>query len=245
MINVNGVSVGEVYPTNSYGDLVVERLYRSRDNVGRMYVYATVRFLGTGSRRDVQVSKVRKGLVKDTYLPTVHNVGYLGEATVSGNKVAYRVWQGMLGRCYNTSSINYKNYGGCGTTVDREWHNFGVFLEYYNKNYIEGYHLDKDLLSIGKDRVYSSKTCCFIPASVNSLIGTTARGDGVFAYGKQWGYGGSSRVCFKDKLSAYKYRSECFQLRLDNFLEECTGILADKVISAVTVLLQKEIGKLK
>ena len=44
-----------------------------------------------------------------------------------------------------------------------------IFEKWFDKNHIEGYHLDKDLLIQG-NRVYSSETCCFIPAYINALI---------------------------------------------------------------------------
>jgi hypothetical protein len=40
----------------------------------------------------------------------------------------YRVWTGMLGRCRNTKSKSYANYGGRGIAVCERWHAFEAFL---------------------------------------------------------------------------------------------------------------------
>jgi hypothetical protein len=43
----------------------------------------------------------------------------------------YRVWQGMLRRCYNKKEVSYKNYGGRGIIVCNEWRtSFVSFLKH-------------------------------------------------------------------------------------------------------------------
>lgn len=43
----------------------------------------------------------------------------------------YRVWDGMIQRCYNQNSKNYHNYGGRGIVMDTAWRNdFSVFEEF-------------------------------------------------------------------------------------------------------------------
>jgi hypothetical protein len=41
----------------------------------------------------------------------------------------YRSWCGMMYRCYNDKSRNYKGYGGRGIKVAKRWHKFENFLE--------------------------------------------------------------------------------------------------------------------
>lgn len=239
---VNGLVIGQKYPTKSSGELVVKSFYRNPQD---MYVYAVVEFVTTRTRKDVRVGNVLRGQVKDDYLPSVYSVGYLGRVVKGENKIEYALWIRMLRRCYDKDYIGYKYYGGCGVTVDKEWHNFSEFLEYYKQHNIEGFTLDKDLLSPEVGKVYSKSTCCFIPRSVNSLLGSTDRGDGVEPNGTGWRYGGGSypRRRFPTKKQAYKYRSECFQGRLDTFLLEYSSILPERVLTALNTRLQKEIDK--
>lgn len=43
----------------------------------------------------------------------------------------YRIWRGMIGRCYYPTSDNYKNYGGRGISVCDEWrHNYESFRDW-------------------------------------------------------------------------------------------------------------------
>lgn len=46
------------------------------------------------------------------------------------NKRLYQVWLTMRSRCNNPSFISYKNYGGRGISVCKEWDNFDAFLKW-------------------------------------------------------------------------------------------------------------------
>lgn len=81
---------------------------------------------------------------------------------------AYRTWRGMLERCYsNNRSERNKTYSDC--SVCNEWRLYSNFKKWFDKNYIEGNYLDKDLLVPG-NREYGPDTCCFIPCSLNNLF---------------------------------------------------------------------------
>lgn len=41
----------------------------------------------------------------------------------------YRIWQGMKQRCFETTSVSYKHYGGRGITICDHWMKFENFLE--------------------------------------------------------------------------------------------------------------------
>jgi hypothetical protein len=41
----------------------------------------------------------------------------------------YRIWQGLMQRCYNKSSVAYRRYGANGIIADTRWSNFESFLE--------------------------------------------------------------------------------------------------------------------
>lgn len=83
---------------------------------------------------------------------------------------AYKSWGRMLERCYSEKWHNkHPSYLGC--LVDERWHDFQVFAEWFEQNYIEGFELDKDILKKG-NKVYSPETCLFIPKYINTLIKT-------------------------------------------------------------------------
>lgn len=78
----------------------------------------------------------------------------------------YRVWKGMLERCYSSDG-KYSSYKDC--SVCEEWHKLSNFRDFFDKNYIEGFALDKDFI-IPNNKVYSPSTCIFIPKEINSIL---------------------------------------------------------------------------
>jgi hypothetical protein len=74
----------------------------------------------------------------------------------------------MIRRCYcsNTQKIQ-TSYINC--YVDEKWHNFQNFCEWCEINYVIGFPLDKDILIKG-NKIYSEKTCCFVPREINNLF---------------------------------------------------------------------------
>lgn len=82
----------------------------------------------------------------------------------------YRVWAGMISRCYSKKNQSYSRYGGRGVYVCKEWHEFQIFAAWYYEQYKEDdWHIDKDILSEG-EVCYSPETCVFIPAVLNTLL---------------------------------------------------------------------------
>jgi len=122
----------------------------------------------------VSYSDLVDGKVKNLYHKSVYDHGYIGVGrhivTFEGtNTKKYITWKGILRRCYDSDlhriQPTYKDAMVCD-----EWHNFQVFGEWYDNQYKEdGWRLDKDLLS-GNDKVYSPKTCVFIPKELSNFL---------------------------------------------------------------------------
>lgn len=161
------IEVGKIYTTNGYGDLEVIA-YRAWDDVD-------VRFVSTGYEAKVQSSSITSGGIKDPLFPYVYGVGFIGigkhRANKNGrNQKSYKAWSDMLQRCYCPKSQERRpTYRGC--RVADEWLNYQVFCRWFNDNYIEGFHLDKDKLSgSARGKLYSPDTCCFISSQENAEI---------------------------------------------------------------------------
>lgn len=87
---------------------------------------------------------------------------------------AYFVWKNMLKRCYLGKDVAYS---GC-VEVCKTWHQYSLFKGWYSENYVEGYQLDKDILS---GKIYSPDTCIFVPEEVNlSILKIRRKGTGVW-----------------------------------------------------------------
>lgn len=116
-------------------------------------------------------SNFNKGNIKNHFIPTVLNIGYLG-CTKVNNANAYKHWVAILYRCYDKTSLKKSpNYIGC--SVCDEWLCYKNFEEWYEKNYYEIPNeemcLDKDILIKG-NKIYSPNTCVFVPKRINTLF---------------------------------------------------------------------------
>lgn len=82
---------------------------------------------------------------------------------------SYHTWVEMLKRCYSQDFLSKHNtYIGC--HVCNEWLRFSNFKEWFDENYVNGYCLDKDILSGKDNKFYSPCTCCFVPNEINVLL---------------------------------------------------------------------------
>lgn len=158
-----GMAVGTTYSSNNYGMFKILE-YRSAKEV-------EIQFLKTAFVTTVRSDKVKNGAIKDLYAPHVFGVGYLGRGKhkvyVNGkNTKVYSVWHSMLSRCYSpVTQKNQPTYIGC--RVHSNWHCFQTFGDWFDRNYIEGYHLDKDIKFKGC-KIYSPETCTFVSRSDNN-----------------------------------------------------------------------------
>ena len=102
----------------------------------------------------------------------LYNVGindYIGKVNINGKiEKFYKVWQSMLSRCYDPKYHN-RNPAYIGCKVCKEWYSLTAFKKWFDKNYIEDYELDKDILIEG-NKLYSPDTCCFVPKEINRLF---------------------------------------------------------------------------
>lgn len=96
----------------------------------------------------------------------------------------YGVYNGMMTRCYDENSPNYKWYGALGVTVCEEWKSNPIaFIQWAEQtNWIKGLHIDKDILceELGiVPHVYSPNTCQFVTAKINVGFATNRDNFGI------------------------------------------------------------------
>ena len=158
------LDIKKTYKTNNYGDLKIVTYHNNAS--------VDVEFISTGYRATVRFSSINRGAVKDKLYPRVYGVGFLGtgkhKAAVDGKRTkAYATWTDMLERCYSDKAqARRPTYKGC--SVAKEWHNFQNFSAWFNDNYSDGLHLDKDILIKG-NRVYSPEACMFVTRAQNNI----------------------------------------------------------------------------
>ena len=105
-----------------------------------------------------------------------------GVAAVNGKPTkAYATWTSMLQRCYYPKCLSRQpTYIGC--SVYSDWLFFPTFNAWFDENYVEGWHLDKDLLVTG-NKIYSHDTCIFVPPPINTLFNDNGRARGEYPIG--------------------------------------------------------------
>lgn len=102
----------------------------------------------------------------------VYGVGindYVGYISVHGVPLkSYKKWGRILERCYDPK-YKKKNPSYNDVVICDEWIKFSNFKEWFDKNYVDGYEIDKDILVQG-NKIYSPDTCCFVPRRINTLL---------------------------------------------------------------------------
>ena len=169
-----------------------------------------VQFLKTGYETVAHLGSIRKGEVKDRYLPSVYGVGVLGTkypSRVNGVKTKeYVLWKGMLQRCYSDASKKKKpTYEGCEVSENFKYYEY--FHEWCNKQIgfgVDGFELDKDLLTKG-NKVYSESICIFIPSEINLLLVKCEASRGENLIGVYWC---NTKKAFVAQVKKNKGRSE-------------------------------------
>ena len=91
---------------------------------------------------------------------------------------SYSTWHSMIRRCYSKvykkGKPSYLN-----TKVDSSWLILSNFNTWFELNYIEGWQLDKDLLS-NFQNLYSESNCCFLPNEINSALHFNMHKNGLY-----------------------------------------------------------------
>ena len=194
--------VGKVCKSKSSGDFKIVK-YNNSTNV-------EIQFLKTGYETAVELGNIKKGDVKDPYVPSVFGVGITGTKyliTISGVKTReYALWKNMLQRCYSDAYRNKRpTYEGC--EVSENFKHYSYFYEWCHKQIgfgNQGWHLDKDLLTKG-NKVYSEDSCIFIPSEINTLLIKRAASRGEYLIGVSWH---KTRKAFVAKVNKSKGGSE-------------------------------------
>lgn len=175
------MKIGEIYENNLQQQFVILKEFSKKRTTGRgSYTMYTVKFLATGTVKDVYRENAVKGKVRDDYAISVYGVGFLGfrDKQCGFYKQGKQLWLNMMKRCY--CAKDDKGYKGSVVVCPR-WHNLELFLkdlpELNNFDlWLKGgkcsstrYQLDKDVL--GDGTVYSKETCMFITEKENKTLG--------------------------------------------------------------------------
>lgn len=126
----------------------------------------------------------------------INNADYIAQPKINNMVVrcpAYSAWLHMMQRA-NQHKMSYKCPTYDGVSICAEWHEFMEFRKWWVNNQVDGWHLDKDILS--SNREYSPESCIFVPAWINCFTVLPAKSSYLPA-GVSW------------SKSTKKYQSSC------------------------------------
>mgnify|MGYP003600331273 CR=1 FL=1 len=209
--------LGKVFEMED-GDFVKVVEYRKSRSI-------TVEFLKTGFTLNTRTDRVLEGKLKDRLKPSVYGVGIIGECVISTNQKhhkEYRIWEGMLDRCYNPiTQKKQPAYIGCSASEFflyypnfKEWCNNQIGFGLKDDNG-KSFALDKDILIKG-NKVYSEDTCCFVPPEINSLMAGCKRKKGSTMVGTAYDH---KLKKFRSSIvkRGVKYHLGCYATELEAF----------------------------
>lgn len=102
------------------------------------------------------------------------------DGTLATDK-SYALWHSMINRCYSDKAhVKSPSYNG--VNICNEWRIFSTFKSWFDKHYVDGWALDKDILVKG-NREYAPDKCCFVPQEINSLLCSSSKRRGIYPIG--------------------------------------------------------------
>lgn len=229
--------IDKIFESNNYGKFKVvgiSAIYNGRK-------YYICEFIDTGYKTIAEGRRIKQGKIKDYYLPTVFNVGYIGDYCGDATKNKYyKLWHSILSRCYYSTKYRKNNtYSDC--FVCERWLCFNNFVNDIEK--IIGYReynifkeikfsLDKDIFNLNNSKEYSLDNCCFVPQKLNQFFANVNKAN-------TSGYEGVSyiknentwevHICYNGK-NLYLGRSKSIKEAYDLYYQNKLTIL-DKYLS--------------
>lgn len=134
--------------------------------------------------KKIPASKKSIEMRRKKYGAGINDADYMTQIEVNGKRYSCKIfsaWSNMLKRSYCEKYHNQKpSY--IDVEVCSEWLLFSSFEKWCLVNYIEGYHLDKDIKTKG-NRVYSPENCLFVPPFINTVLSDSHAKRGDFPIG--------------------------------------------------------------
>ena len=236
--------VGKTLKSKNSGDFKVLKYNDSKS--------VEIKFLQTGFEMVARLTNIKKGEVKDKYLPSVYGVGVVGTKypISEGDVLAkeYELWRGMLQRCYSTTlKKKYQTYGDC--EASDNFKSYEYFYEWCRCQVgfgVEGFDLDKDLLVKG-NKVYSENTCVFIPQEINKVLTKSTKKRGEHLIGVSWHKKGKAFIAqinknkgkrewlgtFKTEIEAFNAYKQAKESFVKGQAEKWKGQIDDRAYNAL------------
>lgn len=144
------------YVGNRYGNLVII------DVIKHEYHPYALCVCDCGVEKKVRMDHLQSGGTKSCGCQKYKNKKNIHIKHNSSKTRLYKIWIGVKQRCFNKNNAEYKNYGGRGITVCKEWLDFSVFKEWAISN---GYADNLTIERVDVNGDYCEQNCKWIPLS--------------------------------------------------------------------------------
>lgn len=243
--------IGKVLKSRNYGDFKVVSFINTNN--------VEVEFRSTGFKKHFQLSKIKKGAIKDPFYPSIQGVGFIGDKYLTLNKEydykkhlrQYEAWMDMLKRSYSDRyQGKYSSYKD--TVVSENFKSYTYFYEWCERQVgfnctdenSKRWCLDKDILVKG-NKIYSEDACVFVPNEINCLFTKTNKLRGKYPIGVHYDNTkkkfisqinrNNAKGC-QDYLGAYDCPNETFLVykeAKEEFIKQVANKWKDKIDSRV------------
>ena len=174
------IDFNKIYMSNNYGPFKIIKI-TDKDKTHHQKVI--IEFINTGYIKEVLMSNIHKGNVKDDTILPYNNIDHFNQYQREQfvNLKIKEIWYDMIARCTKPHHKEFYAYGELGIAISDTWMNFDIFNydirqlfqfdKFYNNPY--NYQLDKDYLQLAipkYQRIYSKDTCIFLSNRDNTNL---------------------------------------------------------------------------
>jgi len=219
---------------NNQGCEMVIIVYRNCEDIDIQFKNGTI-------LTNRQYHHFKNGNMPNPLHPTILNIGYegVGKYSFISYPVIYKLWKSIVRRTsdklYKESHNSYRN-----SSLSQEWHNFQNFAQWFEENYVEGFHLDKDILVKG-NKIYSPETCRFVPQEINNLFTNRLKKRGLYPLGVTITKYGKfvaqiTKFGVRTRISTFNTPEEAFnayKTAKEEYIKEVAEIWKDRIDSSL------------
>lgn len=97
-----------------------------------------------GTIKDIRAGQLRTGKTRSCGCIALERIGQLRRSHGMSKMAEYKIWKDIKKRCFNPNHAAFKDYGGRGISVAREWRDsFPAFLEHIGPRPSPGHSVDR------------------------------------------------------------------------------------------------------
>lgn len=108
---------------NKYGTKVCS--FTDKENISQLFTNYEKALLKLDELDNCAIISIKRPIFNRGFAKSIHN---------GRRDRLYPIWEEIKQRCFNSNNKSYKDYGGRGITMCKEWLNYGVFRDWALEN---------------------------------------------------------------------------------------------------------------